>query len=101
MYGKAREWLAAGGAIPKSQQLYDDLVSIETARPRPDGVIQLRSKQDMKDDGLPSPDHADAFVLSFAYEVSKKVKVDETLTTRRSRRRAQQTTNEVFEPHED
>lgn len=72
MYGRARDWLAAGGAIPRNQRLYDDLVSIETARQRPDGKQQLRSKQDMKDDGLPSPDYGDALALSFAYEVTRK-----------------------------
>ncbi len=99
MYGRGRDWLAAGGAIPKNQRLYDDLVSVETARPRLDGKQQLRSKQDMKDDGLPSPDYADAWALSFAYEVTKKIKTKDGLTP--SRKMGYVRKNEEFEPHED
>lgn len=71
MYARGRSWLANGGAIPKVQRLYDDLVSIET-KPNENGLIQLRSKESMKKDGLPSPDYADAWALSFAYDVQKK-----------------------------
>lgn len=68
MWGKMRDWLKEGGAIPKDQQLRDDLIGPETV-PRVDGVIQLESKKDMKARGLPSPNHADALALSFAYPV--------------------------------
>lgn len=71
MYGKARQWLTAGGAIPKVQRLYDDLVTIET-KPHPDGLIQLRPKAEMKKDGLPSPDYSDALAITFAHDVSSK-----------------------------
>lgn len=97
MYDRARTWLASGGAIPKVQRLYDDLVAIET-KPTVDGVIQLRSKEDMKKDGLPSPDHADAFALSFAHEVHKKLKA--TRDTTPVDKREVRILNEVFDPYE-
>ncbi len=71
MWGLTRDWLKEGGAIPKDSVLYNDLIAPETV-PRVDGKIQLESKQDMKRRGLPSPNRADALVLSFAHPVSKK-----------------------------
>lgn len=72
MWGQLKRWLKAGGAIdPKDQGLYDDLVGPETV-PRLDGKIQLESKEDMKERGLPSPNKGDALALTFAEPVGKK-----------------------------
>lgn len=72
MYGEARDWLKAGGALPAEDKvLYRDLVGIE-AVPRADGVIQLEAKKDMKRRGLPSPGRGDALALSFAAPVTVK-----------------------------
>lgn len=72
MWGQAKKWLREGGAIPKDQVLYDDLIGPETV-PRVDGKIQLESKQDMKARGLPSPNRADALIISFAFPVASKL----------------------------
>jgi hypothetical protein len=74
MWGRTRTWLKEGGAIPKLQQLRDDLIGPETV-PRVDGKVQLESKKDMKARGLPSPNHADALALSFAYPVAAKHRI--------------------------
>ena len=67
MWKQARDWLREGGAIPKDQELYDDLIGPETiANDRMDGKIQLESKKDMKKRGLPSPNKGDSLALSFA-----------------------------------
>lgn len=71
MWKDARDWLKAGGAIPADNVLYNDLIGPETVA-RMDGKIQLESKEDMKRRGLPSPNRADALVLSFAYAVVKR-----------------------------
>lgn len=72
MWKIMRDWLKAGGAIDKNDQvLYDDLIGPETVA-RLDGKIQLESKKDMKARGLPSPGRADALCLSFAYPVAKR-----------------------------
>lgn len=71
MWRDMRNWLASGGAIPKDQELYEHLITPET-KPRPDGVIQLESKEDIKKRKLPSPDRADALAITFAYPVEKK-----------------------------
>ena len=71
MYGKMRDWLQSGGAIPDDQELKDDLIGPEygfTSKEQ----FQLERKQDMKKRGLASPDCGDALALSFAYPVSVK-----------------------------
>lgn len=71
MWKLAKEWLRQGGSIPQDAQLHQELISPETV-PRADGKIQLESKKDMKARGLPSPNRADALVLSFAYPVTRR-----------------------------
>ena len=68
---KMREWLKEGGAYPDDQQMYDDLTGPEL-KPRPDNVIQLESKEDMKKRGVASPNLADAIAITFARHVVKK-----------------------------
>lgn len=82
MWKKTRDWLKDGGSIPKDPVLHQELISPETV-PRSDGKIQLESKKDMKARGVPSPNRADALVLTFAYPVSKRREVvrDTSLVT--------------------
>lgn len=68
IWSQMKKWLKEGGAIPKDQELYDELAGPETV-PRLDGKIQLESKEDMKRRGLPSPNRADALAISFAFPV--------------------------------
>ena len=81
MWKAARDWLKAGGAIPDDPVLRDELQAPEIV-PRVDGKIQIESKKDMKARGVPSPNRADALVLSFAFPVVKKSLAD----ARRSQR---------------
>ncbi len=72
MWGQGKRWLKAGGAIdPKDEELYQDLIGPETVG-RLDGKIQLESKEDMKERGLPSPNKGDALMLTFAEPVAKR-----------------------------
>lgn len=72
IWGQGKRWLKAGGAIdPRDEELYQDLIGPETV-PRLDGKIQLESKEDMKERGLPSPNKGDALMLTFAEPVAKK-----------------------------
>jgi len=71
MWGEARDWLKAGGVIPRDMILHRDLIGPETL-PRMDGKIQLESKQDMKKRGVESPGRGDALALSFAAPVQAK-----------------------------
>lgn len=73
MWQAIKDWLIAGGALPKDPVIHADLVGVETVA-RLDGKIQLESKKDMKDRSLPSPNRADALGLTFAFPVHKKVR---------------------------
>lgn len=72
IWGQMKEWLREGGSIPPNDQaLYDDIVGPEAIIDK-NGCIQLESKKDMKDRGLPSPNKGDALALTFAARVVKK-----------------------------
>ncbi len=73
MWVAARDWLKEGGAIPKDAILHAELIAPETVG-RLDGKIQIESKKDMKERGIPSPNRADSLILSFAYPVTGKPK---------------------------
>ena len=86
MWGDARDWLKAGGAIdPNDDVLYQDLIGPETVATM-DGTIQLESKKDMKKRGLPSPGRGDALALSFAFPVTAGMKGFAARTRDRGRR---------------
>jgi hypothetical protein len=68
MWNQGKQWLKNGGAIEDNETLRQDLIGPETVA-RPDGKIQLESKEDMKKRNVPSPNHADALFLTFAAEV--------------------------------
>lgn len=75
MWKAARDWLKGGGALPVDPTLRDELQAPEIV-PRLDGKIQIESKKDMKARGIPSPNRADALVLSFAFPVVKRSPMD-------------------------
>jgi hypothetical protein len=77
MWKNARDWLKAGGCIPEDPVLRDELQAPEIV-PRMDGKIQIESKKDMKARGIPSPNRADALVLSFAYPVRDVAKLPQS-----------------------
>ncbi len=85
MWGGAKKWLQEGGAIPKDDVLYQDLIGPETV-PRPDGKIQLESKEQMKERGLASPNRGDALALTFAYPVAFKKSAFGTAGSQNERR---------------
>jgi hypothetical protein len=71
MWGLMKQWLKQGGAIPRDQVLYNDLIGPEV-HSRLDDKIQLEPKETMKKRGLLSPNRADALALSFAHPVQAK-----------------------------
>lgn len=66
LWYKARTWLSGRDCrLPKDENLKAGLVTPKY-KFTSNGKLQLESKEDMKRRGLPSPDSADAFVLTFA-----------------------------------
>lgn len=68
MYVEVRDWLKAGGAIPKDQMLYDEMIAIETV-PTLDGKYKLPSKEDVKELIGWSPNCIDNLAITFAFPV--------------------------------
>jgi hypothetical protein len=99
MWDGINDWLEEGGAIdPKDDELYEDLISVETL-PTMNGAIKLLSKEDMKKKDLQSPNRGDALALSFAYPVVKK---DRTAMAVRTKTRAHSkylTSDGEYDPH--
>jgi hypothetical protein len=71
MWFEMRDWLRAGGAIPNSPELKQDLAA-PTYKYNPSNQLILEPKDDIKKRGLPSPDLGDALALTFAHPVAKR-----------------------------
>lgn len=75
IWSQGKKWLKEGGAIPDDQVLCDDLIGPEAyviATGPNSGCLILESKKDMKARGIPSPNRADALMMSFARPVARK-----------------------------
>lgn len=68
MYFKCRDWLTAGGALPKNAELKTELSTVEY-RFNTTGRIILEPKDRVKERTGKSPDLADALALTFARPV--------------------------------
>lgn len=71
MWRLGKDYLAQGGTIPADPVLRDELQAPNII-PRLDGKLQIESKKEMRIRKVPSPNRADAFMLSFAYPVTKR-----------------------------
>jgi phage terminase large subunit len=70
LWFKARQWLSARDcSLPEDEELRACLVTPKY-KFTSSGKIQIESKEDMKKRGLPSPDAADAFVLTLASDAA-------------------------------
>lgn len=71
MFVSLRDWLREGGAIEDSQDLHEQLVSIEYHFNQRTEIM-LMSKEDMRMLGRPSPDWGDSIAMTFAFPVAKR-----------------------------
>lgn len=71
MWWMGREWLRAGGAIDDDPELEEGATAPTYHMNAKDQLI-LQSKEEMKADGLASPDDADALFLTFAMPVQPR-----------------------------
>ena len=75
MWALMKAWLASGGSIPDSDDIYTDLISpeaYEVALGPNAGKLIMESKKDLAKRGIDSPDDGDALALTFALPVKNK-----------------------------
>lgn len=76
MWADMKDWLRNGGVLPyDDQELADDLCGPETV-PNTSGLIQLESKDKMRERGQQSPNCADALALTFAQPVLSRKQIE-------------------------
>lgn len=97
MYFRARAWMFSGGQLIDEEvdnsAFKAELGVIKYKHSLQGNKIQLMSKKDMQKLGIPSPNKADAFALTFLRDF------DEVTQTPEERRRVQQEENEEFDRH--
>lgn len=86
IYMECSDWLKMGGAIPKDQELYDEMISIETV-PTLDGKYKLPPKEEIKEMIGRSPNKIDCLAISFAYPVAKKMPTGVQSPTRQAQKK--------------
>ena len=70
LWGKAKDWLSKRDCkLPRDDRLASELATVKYHFSS-SGRLQVEGKQSIKSRGLPSPDVADAFVLTFASDAA-------------------------------
>lgn len=64
MYWKLKLWIEKGGILVFDQKLKDELLSIRFRRTQAGGKIQIMPKREMRENGIKSPDRADALAMT-------------------------------------
>ena len=70
MWWTMAEWIREGGCLPDDTVLAGELTAPTYTYANKRGRLQLESKDDLRQRGLPSPDIADALALTFALPVA-------------------------------
>ncbi len=71
MFCKLRDAMKSGLEISDDITLQDDLISVEFEFARQSDKLKIRSKEEMKKDGLPSPDCADSIAMTYAFPLNE------------------------------
>ena len=72
MADQMRKWLIDGGCLPDDQVICDDLTNGYRIKPNDSGILELVSKDRLKEQGIPSPNDGDALMLTFALPIVRK-----------------------------
>ncbi len=71
-WGRMKDWLIAGGAIPLDPDLEKQLTGLEYGLNKKLQII-LQSKEDIRRHGGVSPDIADALAFTFSYDEHRMI----------------------------
>lgn len=79
-YWKTYLWLASGGRLVGDIKDWEQLLTVRSRR-NLQGMLQIMPKQEMRKEGLPSPDKADALMLTFCdpMEMSVEDRTDRSM----------------------
>jgi len=66
MWWNMAQWIRGGGAVPAHQDLRNQLLAMPYEWSK-ESLLKLPSKEKLAEQGLASPDHADALALTFAF----------------------------------
>jgi len=71
-----RDWIQKTGCLPEMDgELFNQLTRIRyEVKGSAETVLKMEGKAEMKGRGLPSPDRADALMLTFAYKIQRRDK---------------------------
>ena len=72
MWFKMAEWVRAGGSLPKTSGLLDEMCAVTYDNDNAANVMTLESKEDVRTKIGVSPDLCDALCLTWAFPVSQK-----------------------------
>ena len=75
MWQRGREWFRSGGAIWKSEKLKRQITGMETT-PNAKGKLQMELKENFIKRIGASPDEAEAFFLTLAYETTELLSIE-------------------------
>lgn len=72
-WSRMREWITVRGCVaPTDGELFQQLTAIRYTLTRDESALLMESKKSMKKRGLSSPDRADALMLTFAHNISRR-----------------------------
>jgi len=70
MWWRLAEWVGGGGSLPNDHEILTDFCAPKYTFANVNNKIQLESKKQMKERGMPSPDIGDAYALTHAFEIA-------------------------------
>jgi len=75
MWQKGKNWIRDGGALWNNDDFLSELTTMEVVSNQK-GTLQIEAKEHLMARGEPSPDLADAFMLTHAYEITEMLSVE-------------------------
>lgn len=72
LWSEMRDWLWEEGCIDDDPDLVRELTSVNYGLDKRTEKMIMESKESIKERGLPSPDHADTLMLTFAAKVARR-----------------------------
>ena len=76
LWYKGKRWIEQGGALWDDEQFRSELTVMEVVQDTKKGLLQMESKMSLLARGEASPDIADAFMLTHAFETTELLSIE-------------------------